>query len=290
MRILARNIDSGLLGTFTGLGCDVKSGIGELDGCRGVFLNWAAKGSAHHQVMVDIVTKAAKNKQPVIVFDGYNTMSDEEVGFLVSHGVFLWEPAVCGRNFFSFQPHWTRIPSSMDDITLHTDDRRYGLGYHGSLVRKVSSFEKYYKPVNDLGRHRVCFYDCDRNKTVNDEVEKMGIPIKGVNFAEDGFSLYFSKMVVLIDTNENYRTGYMDSRVFQYLHDGIVPLLPEEHRWYHSVFGPLVVRSGGDISYFLETYEKTRFGLISEVYGRLREHLPEADINTTAKRVLAYFK
>lgn len=283
MKILARNIDAALLGVFRELGCHVKSGIEDLDGCKGVFLVWEGRDNPHHPVMTSIVKDAIKKKIPVIVFDD-GKLTDDEVGFFIQNGVFLWEPAVCGRNFFSFQPYWGHIPNHYLETTRHTDERPVALGYQGSLVRKVPSFEKYYKPINDLGKHRVAFFDQDGNKTVNSEIEKMGIPVSETN------ELKFSKAVVLVDTNENYKTGVLDKRLFQYLHDGIVPLLPVEHRWYHSVFGSLVVRSDKDVSYILNSYDNTRFGLVADIYQGLREHLPEADINTVAKRVLAYLK
>jgi hypothetical protein len=258
------------------------------DNPRGVFLQWATPevGDLFDKQTV-LIEKAIKKKIPIIIFDKYQDMTADEISFLVREGAFLWEPAVSDRNFFSFQPVWGNIPTNVEDIPWNFDESRgVDLANLSTLVRRMPTFEKYYVPVHEIGDFGVFYANVDQNKTIYNKVDAMGIPIVP---SYDGF-MKDVKMTVLAGTEQDYKNGHLDPNLFTYLENGVVPLLPSEHRWYHSVFKDLTIYGEDNIEFFLRTYDKTAFGSIYDVYCNLAENLPEADVINVSKRILTFFK
>lgn len=255
------------------------------DNPQGVFLVWHGKDTANFSKQTKIVGEAVANKTPMIIFDKYQSMDAETISFLIKEGVFLWEPAVSDRMFFSFQPHWGKIKIAYQDIGFdfnksHTTD----LGYMSPLTKKMPSFKQYYQPIAEIGEHRVAYYNQDEYDHITKKVEKLGVTVLFGTTSPD------PKMVVLLGTEQDYKTGYLDPKLFEYLEAGIVPLLPTEHRWFHSVFGDLVVDGEDKIDYHLKVADKTSFGCIYDMYQNLATNLPEADVSNVAKRILTYLK
>lgn len=251
----------------------------------GVFLQWTTSDHADlFSAQTEIIEKALQSRIPVIVFDKNMKITSEEAGFLVSNGVFLWEPAINGRNFFSFQPVWGKIPKSVDELDLFNVDRPINLGCVNSLSGKIAGFEQYYLPVAEYGKHTVAFFDRFFNPTVNEMLNSNNIPI--LEYSHDLTNI---KNVVLLGSANDYKTGVLDSNIFNYLENGVVPLLPCEHRWYHSIFGSFVMNSTSDVKYMLDMYDKTSYGIIYEIYQNLNAYMPECDVENVAKRILTFF-
>ena len=248
---------------------------------RGVFIEWVADGDLFEKQTI-IIDKCVKEKIPMIVFDRYQKILPEEISFLVSQGAFLWEPSVAGRMFFSYQPCWGYFRKS-GDIPLIDKIDGIDLVYMSSLSKKISTFQKYYKPVSDIGDFKVVYVDKDNNDVVNRKVSEMGIDIIG---RDDKIS---KKSVILLGTEHEYQTGILDPQLFDYLEAGILPLLPKEHRWFHSIFDDVVINNESDVDYFLKTWDKISFGVICDIYEKLNLYLPESDVKNVAKRIIKYF-
>ena len=59
---------------------------------------------------------------------------------------------------------------------------------------------------------------------------------KNAGVTRKDFSYKDIKCFLLIDTPRNYEIGYLNPHVFDMMYMGILPLLPAEHKFYHSVF------------------------------------------------------
>ena len=253
------------------------------DNPKGVFIVWSNDASKSFSKQTKIIGEAIKDKTPIIIFDKHQKMDAETISFLVSEGAFLWEPAVSDRMFFSFQPHWGKVYTDPKDIDFDFDKvREVDLGYSSSLTKKLPSFKSYFEPLAELGEYRIVYHDTVANEHLNKKVEQAGIMVYA------GENPFTPKLTILLGTEQDYRTGYLDPRLFEYLEAGIVPLLPTEHRWYHSIFGDLVVDGEDQIDYHLKTVDRTAFGSIYDVYCKLSDNLPEADVVNVAKRILTY--
>lgn len=253
---------------------------------NGVFIQWVDAGNEISFLrQTKIIGECIDCGIPLIIFDKYQKMTTEEIGFLIKPGIFLWEPALCDRMFFSYQPVWGKFPTNINEYPMFDSNRKLELGYNSDLKQKIPTFEKYYKPINDIGEHKVAFVDHFNNYVVNQRVSDIGVDI-----ISDKQKLLDIKTIVLLGTERDYNVGYLDPNIFEYLENGVVPLLPCEHRWYYGVFRELVVRNDYDINFFLKTYNNIAYGLVYGVYENLMENLPEANVINVAKRITSFFK
>lgn len=281
MKITVNNIDRKLRVELSQL-CEI---VGVDDRPSGAFIQWVTPDVDDlFSKQTKLIEKCVKLKIPMIVFDKQDNLSPDEVSYLLSNGAFLWEPAVTGRNFFSFQPNWGTFYTDFKDLDLiDATKKNVHLTNCSSLVRKFPSFEKYYVPVHEIGEFNVMYSNSDGNDAIYQKVEKLHIPILNTCNYRD------IRATILLGSERDYETGYLDPNLFRMLESGILPLLPEEHRWYHGVFADLVVSGEDDIDYLLRTYDKIAFGSIYDIYCNLDAYLPEANVKNVAKRIVKYF-
>ena len=283
MKIVTNNVDV-LLKVELSKICEL---VNIEDNPKGAFIQWG-KGSDNKlfHTQTTIISHCMKNGIPLIIFDKWQQMTNEEITFLVKPGVFLWEPALNDRMFFSYQPNWGSFPDSIGDIPWDFDEtRQIDLGYFSSLVKKLPSFQKYYQPIAEIGEYNVTYFKSDDKNVINDKVSKMG-----VNVDQMTTNLRSIRTSILIGTEREYQTGYISPLLFECLDNGIVPLLPKEHKWFHSIFEGMVVANNFDIEYLLKTYDKIGCGLIYGVYSGLNEYLPESNVVNVAKRITSFFE
>lgn len=285
MRISVSNIDAELLSELSKI-CTV---VGIDENPKGVFLQWVTPEVGYlFTQQTYIIEKCVKHDIPMIIFDKEEKMSPEEVGFLMSKGSFLWEPAVTGRNFFSFQPVWGNIITKLEDIKWDFDvDRSIDLANTSPIVRKTHDFDKYYNTIHEIGGYNVLYVDHDGNRTISNKISSMNIPIINTNY-NDGKYLGKIKYTVLIGSDLDYETGTLPTNLFELLENGVVPLLPREHRWYHSVFDGMLVDCESDIEHYIDVYDRISFGCVYEIYKNLDKYLPEANVKNVAKRIVNY--
>lgn len=248
---------------------------------KGVFLEWSKSGTVTFPKQTEIIEMCVKKKIPMIVFDKYHEITDEEVSYLVGNGAFLWEPSVNNRSFFSYQPIWGKIPE-FGDMKIHEYVGGIDLAYLSSLSKKIQSFKDYYQPISEIGSYRVVYIDSMASDTIIKKVTDMGITIN--NLPQGPI-----KSTILLGSEHDYQIGNLDHRLFFYLENGIVPMLPKEHRWFHSIFGDLVVEREEDVEYILKLHDKIAFGCIHDVYRNLDIYLPECNVENVAKRIVKYF-
>jgi hypothetical protein len=257
--------------------------VGITNSPNGVFIEWTTKGKTFEK-QTEIIGHCVRKKIPTIIFDRNRELTDEEAGYLISKGIFLWEPAVNDRMFFSYQPVWGNIKRHLEDIPLIEKPDGIDLAYMTSLTKKVSTFQEYYQPVSEIGDFRVAFIDTVGNQPINRKVEKMGVKVC------NGIPTEPVKSVILLGSDLDYQTGRLDPNLFNYLENGIVPMIPRQHRWFHSVFGEdMVVGHEDDIEYILTMYDRIAYGCIYDIYRNLDAYLPEADVKSVVTRITNYF-
>lgn len=281
MKIVTNNVDA-LLKVELSKICEL---VNIDDNPKGAFIQWGTgSNNKLFHTQTTIISYCMNNGIPLIIFDKYQQMTEDEITFLVKPGIFLWEPALNDRMFFSYQPNWGSFPEKMNDIPWDFDETRpIDLGYFSSLVKKLPAFQQYYQPIAEIGEYNVTYFKSDDKNVINDKVSKMG-----VNVNQMVTDLKSIRTTILIGTEREYQTGYLPPLLFECLDNGIVPLLPKEHKWFHSIFDGLVISNNFDIEYILKTYDKIGYGLICGVYSGLMENLPETNVVNVAKRITSF--
>ena len=255
---------------------------------NGAFIQWVNGFDSSLSMLFNkqttIISCCINDGIPLIIFDKYQQMSEEEITFLIKPGIILWEPALNDRMFFSYQPCWGVFPDKLSEISWNFDEKRnIDLCYIPSLVKLLPTFQKYYQPIAETGEYNVAYFGKGLN--INQKVENMGVVIYN-----DLYKKYLIKTTILLGTEREYKTGHLPLQLFDYLQCGIVPMLPREHKWFYSIFEGLIVSNSFDIEYILKTYDNISFGLIYGIYENLAEFLPESNVINVAKRIVLFFE
>lgn len=283
MKITVHNIDRNLRVELSQL-CEI---VDVKDNPKGAFIEWATEFQGEvFTKQTKLIEQCVKKKIPMIIFDRHQKISPEEVSFLIGEGAFLWEPAVRDRNLFAYQPVWGRIITEPNQVEWDFEEnRRFDLANVSTIRHKIPSFEKYYVPVHEIGGFTVGCHGIGFSQNLAYKMQSYEMPIYS---ADDGFMKNI-KTTVLIGSEQHYETGFLDVNIFELLENGVIPLLPQEHRWYHAIFGDLVVYGEDNIEYLLKTYDNIGFGCVFEVYENLNNYLPESNVKNVAKRIVNYF-
>lgn len=291
MKIVTSNIDR-LLRVELSKICEMVS---IKDNPKGAFIQWVNGSvielSGLFNKQTTIIKHCISEGIPLIIFDKFQQMTEEEITFLIKPGIILWEPALNDRMFFSYQPHWGVFPDSLDGIPWNFDEKRpIDLGYYSSLVKLLPTFQKYYQPISETGEHKVVYFDYDNKDIINNKVEQIGVAVQPTLIECVDTQLSSIKTTILLGTERDYKTGHLPPQLFEYLQHGVVPMLPREHKWFHSIFNGLVISKPFDTEYILKTYDNIGFGIIHDVYSGLAEHLPESNVVNVAKRISSFFE
>jgi hypothetical protein len=277
MKITLNNVDSLLEEELEKI-CDVVPINENPDGC---FVKWVE--SNHEQIKC--IKYCIDKHKPLIIFDGDQLMTDDEVTFLMGHGVFLWEPYLNDRTLFSYQPNWGKIPIDIpwDFEKAHPIDFGCVLPLKGLLP----TFEKYYHPISVTGEYNVSYFNENISDVIRKKVSDMGVSVFDTSNSLSSGKINMKFSMVLC-TNHQYKTGYFPSHIFELLENGVVPLLPEEHKWYYSIFQEMVIKNSFDIEFLIKTYDNIGYGLIHQIYQSIDKYLPESNVVNVAKRIKSF--
>lgn len=213
----------------------------------------------------------SKKKPTMVLYDKYLDITEREFKYLKKFNTHFFEPAVKYRDGFTFLPPWTE---KRDLVTLPEfgGDRYVDLGHIGTLKNRLGSFEKYYVNFSGLYPKYNTHYMASLPKIKVEEY-------KDADCTKEEFTYLNMKCFMLIDTPRNYEIGYLNPNVFQAMYRGCFPMLPEEHRYYHSVF--TVIRDIKDISYYIEAYNKVHELVLLDIYDNIMSVFPEMNIKNT---------
>lgn len=217
----------------------------------------------------------ANKKKTIVLFDRYLDVNEREFKYLKKFNTFFFEPAIKHRDGFDFLPPWTRCYDLVELPTYgENGERGIDLGYIGSLKNRINSFEKYYVEFASLYPKFKVNYSASLPKSKIDEYKDAGVTKKDFAFKE-------MKCFLLIDSPRNYEIGYLNPDIFDMMYLGCFPLLPKEHRFYHSVFS--VVDEIKYISIYIEIWDKVREIVLLDIYDNIKAIFPEMDIANTVE-------
>ena len=248
-----------------------------------IFIEWinTKKGTSLEKAdallkQTEILEKYVK-KLPIVIFDRYRSMTNEEYNWLKKFKVTFFEPALRHREGFNYLPHWTKI-KTMDDIKIDDHKRSVNVGYIGPLFDKIKSYEKYYVKIKMLNDVTVSYFDPNLSEDKAHEYNDLGI-IHQNDFHDIEFT-------VIIGNAMDYVIGHLDQYYLKALECNCIPVIPMEHRYYCGL--SLIADSSYWYDMYDKMYENTYIGFIKDAYDRICKYYPEMDIKYAAETFKKY--
>jgi hypothetical protein len=231
-----------------------------------MFINWISKDSKDVHRLVHqtrLLEYATGSQMPTIIFDSTLDLTEKEIAYLKKNKVVLFEPTIKTRPGVLSLPFWLHVPKNVelcDDI-----DKQLDLVYCGNKNNVENDFIQFYSSLLNTSPNLRIEHDTDSNVFKS------------------------AKCSVLIGTEYEYLSGYMPN-LEPMLTAFCVPLLPCRHRFYHSLFKNLVVHDPKDIRFILDNYDMMNYGLISDIYHRIRKYFPEMKVENVAQKITSVLK
>lgn len=256
---------------------DLITMTGEKPNIDALFVDWIPRSKKRSPAVVlqaTVVDWYVKKKVPTIIFDRFLGVTNKEYKWLRKFKTYFFEPAINHRRKFDYLPIWT--PEIYDIHTypdVELNGRGLDLGCTDYLSNKLKSFEKYYVEFGKLYPTYEIGYNNRLLKEKTDEYHE-------ANVKEWIISADNMKFFILIGTQKSYDIGYLYPSLFEYMKRGCVPLLPQENKYFHSLFPGLVIEKPGDINYVMGGY-KYAIPTIVDIYQRIEKYFPEMKMNHT---------
>ncbi len=253
--------------------------IGEkMEEVNALFIDWMVKENPLYMKQAAIIEHYVKTGVPIVIFDRYLVLTQQEFGWLKKFNVSFLEPAVNNRPEFEYLPQWIKDRPEYKSFSK----RPITLAYSGILSDRIKSFEKYYKEYASLfPSNKVCYSsETAQKKTAvwqDHNLEKSS----GIEYGDVSFT-------ILIGSLNEYRCGYIREDLWPILAKGCVPLLPIEHRFFGTVFKDLIVDGEDTVDYYVSCYAKIGPALVEEIYNNLLRIFPEFKINYAVDRIKSY--
>jgi len=239
--------------------------------------NMVSWGKEKLAIQAAVVDYYANQKKAIVLFDRYLDINEREYKYLNKFDTTFFEPAVKYRSGFEFLPPWTYC---YDLVELPTfggkEERSVDLGYIGTLKNRMKCFEKYYVEFASLYPKFNVNYNSSLPKPKIDEYKDARVTKKEFTYRD-------MKCFILIDTPRNYEIGYLNPDIFDIISMGCFPMLPVEHRFYHSVFE--VVKDIKYIPFNINGWIKVREVMLLDIYNRIKTIFPEMDIKNTVETI-----
>lgn len=171
----------------------------------------------------------------VCIWDIDRSITYEEMKWFISKDVRLFEPYLMSRAGFEFLPD----PIIVQDVELDkfTQNRDIAYGYYDTLNDKQYSVDLY-----------------NINPTILNSYENV-------------------KLAIAFDTKANYEAGYLNPKLFKMMYEGALVVLPDVHKFFHSLFSGQIIRSGlppKDLSWLLKVAGGASYGCAVDVTEKLK--------------------
>lgn len=245
-----------------------------------LFIDWLPRNLTDSKKLAQqaaLVEACAKGKKTVVLFDKYLDINEREYKYLKKFNTLFFEPAVNYREGFSFLPPWTKCYDLTELPTYGERGKRdIDLGYIGTLKNRMKGFEKYYVEFAELYPKFNVSYSSSLPKPKIDEYKDAGVTKKEFAYKD-------MKCFILIDTPRNYEIGYLNPDVFDIISMGCFPMLPIEHRFYHSVFE--VIKDIKFIPFNIQGWEKVREVMLLDMYNNIKTVFPEMSIEYAVETI-----
>ena len=246
---------------------DVGSDAAEIDG---LFLDWVPPNFEKDFIYQAQLVERYVKKIPIVIFDRHFSVTHQEASWMKKYKTFLFEPAlVTGRSEFIYLPEWTSYYSVLD-----TEDRPYNvIDISKNLEYRIESFEKWYMEYARLfPDKKVAYYTQKIKDFKKEEYNKSNLIFIEGEVLPD----YTVSDFTVIHSNKNVcDIGYLDPVYFIAMNHGCIPLLPDEHRFFHTIFKDLIVRDTKEMDYYVSIYSRVNGPIIEGIFDRIKKHFPE---------------
>ena len=237
-----------------------------------LFIDWVPKTTLYEDawmVQASLLQTYIKTGIPIVIFDRTFSLTKEEVDWVKKFNVYLFEPALnSGRNDFRYLPEW------ISDFTIwNRDDREYDLVYsHENVEYQLRGFEKWIKDYARIFHDKKVAYS-----TLNiSDFKKEEFTQNNLVFLKEKYPIHImGNMTVAFDSDEAYRIGHLNQSHFISMNMGCLPLLPVEHKYFHSIFNGLVVHDLQEMDFFVSSFGSIRNEIIEEIFERIQKEWSE---------------
>ena len=246
---------------------DVGSDVAKIDG---LFLDWVPPSLEKDFIYQARLVERYIKKIPVVIFDRHFSVTHKEASWMKKFKTFLFEPAlVTGRSEFVYLPEWASYYSVLD-----TDDRLYNvLDISKNIEYKIESFDKWYMEYARLfPDKKVAYYTGNLKDFKKDEYKKNNLIFIEGEVLPD---YTVSDFTVINSTKNVCDIGYLDPVYFIAMNHGCIPLLPDEHRFFHSIFRHLIVKDIQEMDYYVGLYNMAKVSIIEDIFDRIKRLFPE---------------
>jgi hypothetical protein len=246
---------------------DVGSNADKIDG---LFLDWVPPSFEKDFIYQAQLVEDNIKKIPIVIFDRHFSVTFQEASYMKKYKTFLFEPALLtGRSEFVYLPEWTSFYSVLDN-----DEREYNVvDISKNLEYRIESFEKWYKEYARLfPDKKVAYYTRNLKDFKKEEYKKNNLIFIEGKVLPD----YTCASFTIINGSSNvYDIGYLDPVYFIAMNQGCIPLLPDEHRFFHSIFKNLIIKDIEEMDYYVSLYHRARVPIIEEMFDRIKKYFPE---------------
>jgi hypothetical protein len=238
-----------------------------VNGIEGLFIDWVPHYSKDKQalkIQTGLINKHVKQGVPTVIFDSKLSMTRKEYNLLSRKNVFFFEPALSYRIGFDYMPFWTKV-KTIEEIELFEDNKNVDLGYV-SISKEPNiamPFEKYYtRYASKYYNRKVKHFSKLRNTTIHYQ--------KDLKYRD-------IKCSVVINEPIYNSIGYIGDSVFKMMEQSCIPLIPEEHRYYHFLLDT-VVKNEDNVEWYVENFDDLHLGVIYDINRKIENHFPEMKV------------
>jgi len=259
--------------SYDSISLDGQEDFPEIDA---LFIDWSKGKKNRPRILRQsaVVNNYVKKKIPIMIFDRLLCLTNREYNWLKKFNVKFFEPALNHRREFEYLPIWTETFGLHTYPYIDMSAKDIDIGCTDYLDNKLKAFEKHYVKFGKLYPNWKNCYAMPISKEKKEEY-------KDLNVYNETFQHQRMKTFVLIGTNKAYEIGYLNTDVFNYMMSGCLPLLPEEHRYFHGVFSEVVIEKPQDINWILQGWDTIAIPTIAEIYNRINTFYPEMKVNHT---------
>jgi len=243
----------------------------------GLFIDWVSKISEHEGAWLkqaSLLQTYIKSDIPIVIFDRSFSLTEKEVNWCSKFNTFLFEPAINSERFgFKYLPEW------IDDTKIIVDHehRKFDLVYsYYKLEYQIKGFEKWIQNYSRVFHDKKVAYD---TMFISD-FKKEEYRKDNLIFLNNRYPIYDKgNTTVAFDTDKAYKIGYLNPEYLYAMNMGCLPLLPIEHKYFHSMFNGLLIKDIKELDYFVSTMSKVKNVVIEEIFDKIEKEWPEFTID-----------
>jgi hypothetical protein len=254
-----------------------------------VFIDWIPTRKKPNKEMIEqiqLTEFCVKNNIKLVIFDRHRGITNQEFSYLKKHRTVFLEPTIINREGFLSHPLWLRVPKSSKDMSIKPflNSREFDLGFVGDSTGRISGIDTFFSKINGYGDYNVTITSKQLSDLKKLEYEEFGIDTEKGRYTPPNM-----RFTVIVDTPAAYTSGFMNSTLITALENNVIPLLPDAHRFYHSMFRGFVVENEMDVARWLNVPVESGFGCTVMMAENILKYFPEMEVKNNAKILTKHF-